>query len=133
MDFDKRKLEITVASFDEATDLQDAIARALKGNKIDIPDSIDKELNISSLIDAALSVLADKEIREKLFVCAERALYDRNKVNKDFFEEEENRSLYQPIMIEIIKKNVGPFFKNLLSSFGLSGDLIKNILKQKSD
>jgi len=119
MSFNKKLLTITPASFEEAFDLQAAISNALRGNNIDIPDSMDKDINISTFLDAALSTIASKEVRNCLMVCAESVTYgkdaDRQKVDSDFFSDEKNRELYYPIMIEIIKVNVGPFISGLLS------------------
>lgn len=132
MGFDKSKLNITKAPFDDAFDLQDSIASALKGNGISM-DSGEDVLNsdVSGFIDAALSTISNKSVRENLFRCANRATYDNNVINKDFFEKEENRELYYPIMIEIIKENVGPFMRGLLSMFGGLGVNLERLLKQK--
>ena len=129
MKFNKKNLKITMASFEDATNLQDAVATAIKGNSLDIPESIDAKINVSTFLDAALNTLSDKRVREALFVCAERALYVDDKVNSDFFEKEENRELYYPVMVEILKVNLGPFIKGLLSMFGGLGGMLKNFQK----
>jgi hypothetical protein len=130
MGFDKKKLQITKATFDDAFDLQDAISRAVKGNRLNVPESMESDIDVSSFLDAALSAISSREVRDCLFRCAERALYDNQKINKDFFEKEDNRELYYPIMIEIVKENVGPFITGLLSSFGGPGQ-IETFLKRK--
>ncbi len=129
MKFNKKNLKITMASFSDATDLQDAIANAVRGNNVDIPDSIDSKINVSTFLDAALNTISDKKVRESLFVCAEKALYNDNKIDADFFEKEENRELYYPIMIELLKVNLGPFLDGLLSMFGGLGGMLKNFQK----
>ena len=136
MGFEKSKLKITKSSFDIAFDLQDAMAEAMKGNGISVPGDVlekgqEADIDMGGIIDAALSTISNKKVRECLFACAEKALYGDYKVNKDFFDKEENRELFYPIMIEIIKENVGPFMKGLLSSFGgLLGNL-GSLPKQK--
>jgi hypothetical protein len=130
MGFDKKKLQITKATFDDAFDLQDAISRAVKGNRLNVPEGMESDIDVSSFLDAALSTISSRDVRDCLFRCAERALYDNQKINKDFFEKEDNRELYYPIMIEIVKENVGPFITGLLSSFGGPGQ-IETFLKRK--
>jgi hypothetical protein len=131
MGFDKAKLKISMASFRDATALKNALALALKGNGLKLPDSVESEgLEVDTLIDSMMSVIADDKIMDTLFQCSKKALYNDNKVDEDFFDKsEENRELYFPIMIEVIKKNVGPFVKGLLSSFGEVGGKLKNFLK----
>jgi hypothetical protein len=129
MGFVKKNLKITMASFEEATNLQDAVANALKGNGIDIPENMDAKINVSTFLDAALNTISDKAVRESLFECAKKALYLQDKIDTDFFEKEENRELYYPIMLEILKVNVGPFLNGLLSMFGGLGGMLKNFQK----
>ncbi len=123
-----QELKITQSSFADAKALEKAIGRALKGNgSISLPGSLEDEATpdtMSTIIDAVLSVAISDEVERALFKCAERALVGTEKVDQDFFEKAENREHFYPIMIEIIKVNVAPFFKNLLSQFG---DLIPNL------
>lgn len=129
--FNKSDLDITLGSFDVCFELQDAVTKAIKGNSIAIPNSMDEEFSPSGFIDAALGTISSKEVRSCLFNCSTRATYRGAQVNQDFFEKEENRELYYPIMVEILTKNIGPFIKGLLSLFGGVGDLLKNYLKSK--
>lgn len=120
---DKSKLKITIASFEEAMELQDAIVGALKGNGMDINNSEAESLDLDKIeaggfIDAALSVVGDKRVRAALFECSKRAVYGDAKLTKEFFETPENRALYYPIMIEILKENLSPFISGLTSSLG---------------
>ena len=131
MKFDKKKLRITLASFEDAFDLQDAVAVALQGNNIDIPEDKDSKVNVSSFLDAALSTISSKSVRESLFKCSEKALYGEDKIDSEFFEKKENRELYYPIMVEILKENIGPFISGLLSLFGGFGMKAGEFLKQK--
>ena len=124
-----KDLVITPAPFSDALALQKAIGRAIKGTKLDLPKDAEIEMNldnIGSIIDMVLGVATSDEVEGCLLACASRALYGPTKepVSRDFFEKIENRELYYPIMVEIIKANVGPFFKGLGSQFsGLAGKL----------
>jgi hypothetical protein len=129
---DKSLLRITLGSFEEAIDLQDAIVGALRGNgmNVDLSENAAIEnMEIGGFLDAALSVIGDKKVRAALFECAGRAEYNNQKINIDFFEN--NRELYYPIMIEILKANVGPFVGGLISSLSEAGVNLENFQKQK--
>jgi hypothetical protein len=121
MQINGKELRITKATFDDAMDLQDAIGKALKGTKLELPEDAEAQVSpdlFGSIIDAVLGAAISKEVRACLFKCAEKALYDNAQINKDFFEPDANRELYYPIMVEIIKANVGPFIKGLTSQLG---------------
>lgn len=129
MSFNEKDLTISPASFEEAMDLQDAIGKALKGTKLELPEDTTADLSPDSfgdIIGAALGVATSKEVRNALFACSARAVYGpaKEKVDRDFFEKEENRGLYYPIMVEVIKKDIGPFIKGLALKFGAL-DLLK--------
>ena len=134
----KGLLNITMASFEEAMELQDSIVCALKGNNIDIKSSalegesldLDK-IEAGGFIDAALNVIGDKRVRAALFACSSRAIYgeEKNKLTKEFFEDPKNRPLYYPIMIEVLKVNLAPFIEALTSSFGGIAQLLGTLQK----
>lgn len=123
MEFDKTKLRITPSSFREAKELERSIGVALKNNTMNF--ELEKDLNkdnIGEILKSILSVATSLDVEENLFNCCKRALYNNDKIDLDFFEKIENRPLYYPIMIEIIKVNVLPFIESLFSQFeGLIG------------
>lgn len=118
-----RELKITPASFTDARAFKDAIGRALKGTRLDIshlPKKIKDEIPdsfITEIIDAAISVGVSDEVDAAFFKCATRTALGTDKIDLDFFEKPENREFYYPIMIEVAKVNVLPFFKGLGSLF----------------
>jgi len=129
-------------------ELQDAVGEALKGSKVDLRGVAGLTGGGASLLDAdvgelsgpietiagmVLSVVTSKRVKEALFKCSEKALYGTDKVDRDFFEKVENRELYYPIMTEVVKANLGPFFKRIGSLFGGPGNLLSNFLKSKSE
>ena len=127
-------LKITPASFEEALELNDSVSEALAERDINInPDVFSGDIDgksIGSIFKIVLSLSKSKRVRIALFACAERAAYKDQRVDADFFEEVKNRPLYYPIMLEVLKVNLGPFFENLIGSFqnlDLAG-----IVKQKS-
>jgi hypothetical protein len=80
----------------------------------------------------ALSVITSKRVNQALFKCCETALLGDDKIDRNFFESVENRELYYPIMVEVIKVNLGPFFKKIGSLFGGQGNILAGFLKSKS-
>jgi hypothetical protein len=129
MIIDGKELEITVASLEDVFDLKDAIEESVKKGNLKISlDDIDFEnigkTNISdntigSFLNSVLSIDSSKAVRNCLFKCAERALFNKEKVDRALFEKEENRPYYYEIMIQIIIKNLSPFFKGLFSRLNI--------------
>lgn len=125
-------LHIELGSFAESMALQKAIGRALKGTKLELPETVTAEIGADAfggIIDAVLGVACSDDVEAALFDCAKRCYIEstRTPINREFFESAENRAKYYPIMIEVIKANVGPFFAGLTSSFGgLKGMLAGN-------
>lgn len=124
---DGKELIISVASFENVMALEESIAKALKadGIKIDL-SSIDissekiEEMEageVGWMLQPILTLITDSTIRKHLFKCAETAMFDKNKVNTDLFEAVENRKYYYPIMMEVLKINISPFFGLVSSLF----------------
>ena len=143
MSFDKNKLKITPSSFEIAMNLNDAVLESINKTKIDIGDFGINDINsddptqikinnnmIETLIKLLLTTMSSKKIRECLLECAKRAIYNNEKIDIDFFENDDNRPLYFPIMVEIIKSNLAPFFTGITSALGndIMGT-IKNLQK----
>ena len=129
MQINGKELQITPAGFGDAMALQKAIGRALKGSKLELPENMTDKMDASQLgdiIGAVLGVATSDEVEAALFACANRAVYGPTKepVTREFFEKVEHRELYYPIMVEIIKANVGPFFKGLSSKFAGLGQML---------
>lgn len=127
MQIDGKELNVTPSGFSDVFALKRSIAVALKRNginfdlsgvKIDDKNPGNSELgNIGGIIDPILEVATDPDVQKWLFKCCERALYGQDKINIDFFEKVENRQYYYPIMIEVIKVNLSPFFLKINSLF----------------
>ena len=114
------ELKITPAGFSDALALEKAIGRALKGTRLELPETVTAEISpdmFSDIAGALLGVATSDEVEACLFKCAERALVGTDKVDRAFFEDVDNRQYFYPIMVEVIKVNVGPFFKGLGSQF----------------
>ena len=127
------ELTISPASFGEVMGLQLAITKALKshGIKFDLSsldlgaENLEKmELgDIGWIIEPVITLATDEEIRKHLFNCAKRGLFGKYQINEDFFEDTDNRKYFYPIMIEVLKVNIGPFFGLVSSLFSRLGSL----------
>lgn len=127
MQLEGKELNITPAGFADVFALKRALAVALKrdGIKLDMSGfSINTENpgaseigDIGGILDSVLEVATDPDVQKWLFKCCERALFGKDKINTDFFELPENRQYYYPIMIEVVKVNLSPFFGKLGSLF----------------
>lgn len=140
MSFDKKKLQITPASFQDANELRRVIGEAIQkgglnlGKDFNFDKVMDNEIGpdfLNGILTPIISVINSKEVENAILKCAERALYDKQKINIDFFEDVKNRHLYIPIMFEIAKENLSPFFGGLSSGLNTIRGKIGNFLKQK--
>lgn len=141
MELNGKELRVTVASFARAMELQTAVAEALKGTKLDLTGlssaGLESEVEdlagpINTMLTGILSVITSKRVENALFECCTTALWGDEKIDRAFFEPEDRRELYFPIMTEIVKANLGPFFKRLGSLFGGAEGLLSGFLKLKS-
>lgn len=146
-------IHIEPASFADAMALQKAIGRALKGQRLDFEgvssDIVKKDaqgnIDVASadlsgaggiattIFNLLLGPACSDEVEAAAMACAKKCYTEtaHDPINADFFEKVDNRGLYYPIMIEVIKANCGPFIKGLVSSFGDLGAILGNGLKLK--
>ena len=142
MKIDGQELQITPTDFETALALQKAIADALKEKgirlnlgklEIDKDNPLATEVNdntIDGILEMVMSIATYPEVINLLFECCKRVLLGKGerskKIDRDFFEDSENRQYFYPIMVEVLKANIGPFFKNLGSLFGAFQGIIGN-------
>ena len=136
------ELVVSPASFAEVMAMKEAIVSTLKENgiKIDLSSVDIGEENLTKMelgdvgwiLDPILTIASNSVIRKHLFKCAERAMFGKDKVNEDFFEDPDNRKYYYPIMLEVLKINIAPFFGLAGSLFKKLGPLTEKFLKSKS-
>ena len=74
-------------------------------------------LGTSGDVDLNASLLSSKVVRDALWICLGRALYDGQKIEKSMFEAEERRQDYIPMMLAVLNYNIAPFFAGLGSKF----------------
>ncbi len=139
---DGKELVVTPADFSDVMSLKEVIVDKLQENgiKVDL-SSIDIKSekladmeagDVGWILEPILTLMTDSAIRDRLFKCAERTMFDKNKVNASFFEEVENRKYYYPIMMEVLKVNISPFFGLVSSWFTNLPGLTDMLQKLKS-
>lgn len=146
MRIDGIEIEIQPSSFLNAMALKKAMADALRRDGIEF-DFSSIEINeenplqsdidsrtIGSLIENALAVATDTRLRDALFGCCDKVVLfgpERVPVDLAFFDEVENWQYYYPIMLEVIRVNLTPFFGKVSSMFSGVKELIgKSLPKQ---
>lgn len=129
MQIDGKELLITPASFEIAMRLKKNIADALRSDGInldigglDSENVLESDLSgetIGSLVENIMAVATAPAVVSSLFECCQTVVIgeNRERVDRDFFEEVENRQYFYPIMTEVLKANLGPFFRKIGSMF----------------
>lgn len=118
-----------------AIELQDAVDAALLQFDISLSEVLNsyseltsvKDTGVSSakailelqgkadyILKAFLIVKSSKIVRELVFECLKRCLYNKLVITKNTFEKEEARQDYYPIFLACLKENLLPFFQSLL-------------------
>ncbi len=109
-----KNFDIKPADLQEAFDLLDCVAEELKKSLgVDIKaDSLKLEGAdlFDMIIKSGMSLIGSKKVKEAIFNCLGRSTYKQNeRIDFVFFENEERRKYFIPVMIECIKVNLSPF------------------------
>lgn len=144
MDLDGKKLVVQPSSFKNGMLLKRVISKALRADGItfdlkditindeDIMKSDIGKDTLGSLIENLLAVITDEKIEDALFQCCQTVvLFDNNVVDVSFFETVKNRQYYYPIMVEVLKVNISPFFGKISSMFPGVEELMQKFQKSK--
>ena len=120
------ELEITLAPFMEGERLFTATAECVKGVKIDGNAEVgDLTSNLNSLKDMFLSCLTSKDMKDAILACLKRCTYNKQRITSwDIFDDVKAREDYLAVCWEVVKFNLTPFTKSLISKF--SG-LLENV------
>jgi len=107
------ELSLNLAPFADALNLKQVLA----SEAIGIP--ISKDLDHFELIKLlACTGFSSKAIEAALQPCLKVCLYNGTRIDSKTFEPVDARQDYLPILIAVIKENVEPFMKGLLSEYG---------------
>lgn len=120
------ELEMTLAPFMEGERLFSATAECLKGVKVDgNTDVSDLTSNLNSLKDMFLSCLTSQAMKEAILACLKRCTYNKQRITSwDIFDDVQAREDYLAVCWEVVKFNLTPFTKSLISKFN---EVTKNI------
>ena len=104
-------LAINAAPWEDAKKLKMAIQKqaAMSGIKIE------KDADLSVLLNAALLIDSSEEVDAALYKCLIRCTRDKVKITPSTFDTIEGRKDYYEIVTACIKENLAPLFESLLS------------------
>jgi hypothetical protein len=121
------ELDITMASFEEADVLLDAVLKEVEGINV---TSKDDHINVLKNIFTRAKL--SPAIKAALKPCLDRTTYNKVKlINNDIFEDEKNRRDYLIVLKEVLEYNLTPFFASLISSFSVLESKIKEFQKPR--
>ena len=128
------KVVLNPASLDKAFKLKALVEKALLKQDIKIVDILEQgEILYEDLFNLAMAIDADIEVFDACFECMDKSIYNDIKITKAVFEDESARGDLYEVLFYCLKVNIYPFFRHLLSSFGISknpsesGEVLKSI------
>lgn len=110
------ELQIQLGSFALGTRLLKTVAKTLAEVEIDFELSDLKDIgskDINTLKNVLLALIASESVERDTMECAKKCLYNKERIVTDTFEPETARADYLPVMVEVIKANLRPFFSGL--------------------
>lgn len=112
------KLDITIAPFEAADELQRALLKAAEGLPLDADIM---SMDVTHLKDFVIRAAISPDVKRALAPCLLRCTYEGAKITKDLWDDpvlsERAREDYYSICMEVIKANCLPFFKQVFSKF----------------
>ncbi len=105
-------LKVQVGKFAESKALYQAFLEEVKGVQILSSSEI---MNVFK--DLACIGFSSKKIEAALEACMKSCLYNDLKIDKNTFENLENREDYMSVCVEVAKENIAPFMKSLFANY----------------
>ena len=134
---------INIADFEDADEVSILIQQELSKGSLNLAGIKKEDLAggiggldlsvVEPLIKSFLAVSGSREVRDAIFKCLSRCLYNGEKITKETFNPAEARADYYEIVFECLKVNLSPFFTGLASKFGILELLTENLNSQKSE
>jgi hypothetical protein len=116
-------LEIQMASFEKAHKLLKVVTKEIEGVKLafglngSIKDMFTMDVNdatLNTFKDVFARLLSSDAVEEALWACLATVTYDKKRVTKDLFNDDEAaRCDFLVMQKEVMVYNLTPFFKNL--------------------
>jgi len=114
------KVVINPTSLDKAFKLKSLVEKAFLKQGFKISDILAKdEISYEDLFTWAMAIDSDIDVFNACFECMDKSIYNDIKITKAVFEDENARSDLYEVLFYCLKVNVYPFFRHLLSSFGI--------------
>jgi hypothetical protein len=112
-------IKIMPAPFKDAFRLKNAVVKELAKTGLNIGDiSLKTELStdvLDGFLKPIFQIDSSDEFNDAIMACMERCTYNGLKIDKDTFEPDEAREDYYIVLFEVIKANLYPFFKGVVS------------------
>lgn len=112
-------LDITLLPFEEAWHVQQLVAKEVERINFD-PRSIDfsnfMASDVLNLKNPICSILSSQVVIDAAKQCFKKCTYNGLKIDSQTFESREARTDFLPVVFNVLKENISPFFENLLSS-----------------
>ena len=110
-------LIVRPAPFVDCLKLKNAIFKELSTQKMDIASLDLQGTDLSAIFAPLMALDSSEEVNKAIFKVAQRSTYNGQKITLEIFEEEEAREDYYSVILEVLKVNLNPFKKGLVSSF----------------
>ncbi len=121
------KVILNAAPFMDAVKLKSVVQRALMGQGLNFSD-----LKEEKILDIVLALDSSEEVYDALFKCLVKSSYNGIKITPETFENEGARGDFYEVAFYCLKVNLYPFFKNLLTKFGIHlEEMTGEVLKSK--
>lgn len=116
-------LTIGLAPFAVGTRLLRTISREMSAVNVEFDLASLKDVgskDINTLKNVLFQLLASESVELSVMECAKKCLYEGQGINGDTFASEAARPDYLPVMMEVVKANLRPFFSGLDLSLWIS-------------
>lgn len=130
-----RELTLTLAPFSVGSKLFKVVLGELRTINIDVAKldmnaeldlrKIDPRL-IATIKDLFCEIASSDAIEASFFECAARCLLDGKKITRETFESPDTREDYLPVAWEVIKFNLAPFWRGLVSQLSTNEPAIES-------
>lgn len=87
-----------------------------------------EEIDVNLFKDLFCMSLSSKKIRDAVWACMDKALYNGIRITKDTFEPVKAREDYLQVCFEVAKENISPFSKTLYAQFSQVVEVLKKII-----
>lgn len=108
------KVVLEPCSLIDAFKLKSKIQKALLENGIKLEQALNEDLS-----QILMAIDSSEEVFLALFDCLKKSRYNDVKITPEIFESEEARQDLYEVFFYCLKVNIYPFFKPLLSRFGI--------------